>query len=394
MPKPRVLIVGASIAGPATAFWLVRAGYDITIVELAPQVRSGGNGVDIREQALAVTEPMGLLPRIRERAMDSAGMRFVDRHDRVVARIDMEAMHRAIGSEDIEIARGDLAHLLHDATHNDVEYLFGDSILALDQDAAGVEVRFEHQPPRRFDLVIGADGLHSRVRRLAFGPEADFLAFKQHYFAVASADLPFGEARWATFYNTPGKAAAILRPAAGPALLNLMFRSEQPIAYDHRDIAQQRRLVRDALAGMGWRVPELLAATDAAPDFYFDSLSQVQMPSWSAGRVLLVGDAAACASPASGAGALLALIGAYRLGGELAAGGDPVAALRRYEVAHRPLVAQKQATLFTGISVPKTRLGIIARNLVAGSPLLGLLAGRPSTVEPLRDYDFSAAALA
>lgn len=391
--KPRVLIAGASIAGPCVAFWLARAGYEVNIVELAPSLRPGGNGVDVREQAVFVAERMGLLGHIQEAATDMVGMRFVDARDRQLAGIDMLAAQRGTGTKDVEIGRGDLAQILFEATRNDVEYIFGDSIRSIAEDAAGVDVGFEHGPARRFDLVIGADGMHSGVRRLAFGPESSFVRFKQHYFAVATADIGVGEKRWITFYNTPGKSIGIYRPANRPAQVYVAFRSEEPLSYDYRDVAGQRRLVREAYAGIGWHARALLDAVDGAPDFYFDALSQVQMPTWSKGRIALVGDAAYCASPASGAGALLSLIGAYRLAGELvAAGGDHNLGFERYEAAHRPLVAAKQAKLFTGISVPKTRLGIWVRNAVVGSPLLSLLTGlAPNQPEPLPSYDFAAA---
>ena len=324
------------------------------------------------------------------------GMRFVDAGDRQLTSVDMLAAQRKAGSKDVEIARGDLARILYEATSNDVEYVFGDTVQAIAEDTGGVEVSFEHQPARRFDLVVGADGMHSGVRRLVFGPERQFVRFKQHYFAVATADIGLGDSHWITFYNTPGKAAGISRPASGPAQAYFTFRSEAPLAIDYRDLAGQRRLVHEAFSGTGWHVPALLAAMEGAPDFYFDALSQVQMPAWSKGRVALVGDAAYCASPAAGAGALLSLIGAYRLAGELAASpGDHRTGLARYEAAHRPLVAQKQAQLFTGILVPRTRLGIRLRNAVVGSPLLSLMAAlAPGKLDPLPGYDFAGAALA
>lgn len=324
------------------------------------------------------------------------GMRFVDAGDRQLTSVDMLAAQRKAGSKDVEIARGDLARILYEATSNDVEYVFGDTVQAIAEDTGGVEVSFQHQPARRFDLVVGADGMHSGVRRLMFGPERQFVCFRQHYFAVATADIGLGDSRWITFYNTPGKAAGISRPASGPAQAYFTFRSEAPLAIDYRDLAGQRRLLHEAFSGTGWHVPALLAAIEGAPDFYFDALSQVQMPAWSKGRVALVGDAAYCASPAAGAGALLSLIGAYRLAGELAASpGDHRTGLARYEAAHRPLVAQKQAQLFTGILVPRTRLGIRLRNAVVGSPLLSLMAAlAPGKLDPLPGYDFAGAALA
>jgi 2-polyprenyl-6-methoxyphenol hydroxylase-like FAD-dependent oxidoreductase len=391
--RPKVLIVGASIAGPTAAFWLVRAGFDVTIVEQAPELRRGGNGVDIRSEALAVVERMGLTSAVRAKVLRIEGMRFVDHRDRERARMPLEAMERMVGSEDLEIKRGDLAELLFDATKNDVNYIFGETIKTIEQDEGGVDVTFAKGRPRRFDLVIGADGLHSSVRRSVFGAEEEFLKFKQHYFAFLNVDLPMGEHGWVTFYNEPGKSAAIFRAEPGLGQINFMFRSDTPLSYDYRDVDKQRDLLRQAFTGLGWHVPALLEKTDSAPNFYFDALAQVQMPSWSSGRVVLVGDAAYCASPASGAGALLGLTGAYRLAGELATHGISSAALTGYEAAHRPLVAQKQKQLFTGLSTPRTRLGIITRNWLLSPPLNALISRMQGKETPadIHEYRFPTA---
>lgn len=391
--RPKVLIVGASIAGPTAAFWLVRAGFDVTIVEQAQELRRGGNGVDIRSEALAVVERMGLTSAVRAKVLRIEGMRFVDHRDRERARMPLEAMERMVGSEDLEIKRGDLAELLFDATKNDVNYVFGETIKTLQHDEGGVDVTFAKGSPRRFDLVIGADGLHSSVRRSVFGAEEEFLKFKQHYFAFLNVDLPMGEHGWVTFYNEPGKSASIFRAEPGLGQINFMFRSDTQLNYDYRDVEKQRALLRQAFTGLGWHVPALLEKTDSAPNFYFDALAQVQMPSWSSGRVVLVGDAAYCASPASGAGALLALTGAYRLAGELATHGISSAALSGYEAAQRPLVAQKQKQLFTGLSTPRTRLGIITRNWLLSPPLHALISRMQGKDTPadIHEYRFPTA---
>ncbi|MGN7778606.1 FAD-dependent monooxygenase [Mycolicibacterium sp. 22603] len=387
MTIPRILIAGASIAGPATAFWLARAGFEVTIVEQSPVLRRGGNGVDIRSEALTVIDRMGLSEDVRDRAMVNHGMRFLDRSGRQRVRFPTTEVENMVGSEDIEITRGDLAHLLYAATESDVEYIFGDTVTELTHDDAGVDVTFARTPGRRFDAVIGADGIHSKVRRAAFGPEHDFRVFKQHYYAVASIDSTMGEAFWTTFYNEPGRSVALYRDSAGHGLVTFTFHSRTPLSYDYRDITAQRRLLRDAFADSGWHIPALLDAAEAAGDFYFDALDQVSMPSWSTGRVALVGDAAYCASPASGAGALLALTGAYRLAGELSRSDSPHAAFLRYETAQRPLVAAKHAHLFTYITVPRTRLGIVARNIMLSSPLPRMLGRRSShSTNNLPDY--------
>jgi 2-polyprenyl-6-methoxyphenol hydroxylase-like FAD-dependent oxidoreductase len=365
----QILISGASIAGPTVAFWLAKHGFRPTVVERAPGLRTGGNGVDVRGQAVEVAERMGIMPRIRAAATDVIGTSFVDSTNRSVARIDMQAIQRKYGSGEVEIMRGDLVAILHQATKDGVEYVFDDSIRTLQQDDDGVTVSFDRGATRRFDLVIGADGLHSVVRRLVFGPEERFLRYLRHYFAFATADPALGADRWMTIYNLPGKMAGVYRSGnhAG-AKAYLMFRQLEPLTYDHRDLEQQRRLLAGVLAD---------------PELYFDSLSQVRMPSWSSGRVTLVGDAAHCASPVCGCGAMLGMIGAYRLAGELSAGqGDHRAAFARYEEGHRPLVERSQSNLFTGLVAPKSRAGIWARNTMARLPLVSALAGLERRLQP------------
>jgi len=375
----RILISGASIAGQTLAYWLARHGLRPTVIERAPGLRSGGQGVDIRDEALSIVDRMGLLPQIRDVAADVAGMRFVDAGDRTKSRVDMESIRRKQNSDEIEIMRGELVRLLHDATKNDVEYVYGDSIRELRQDGGGVTVSFERGATRRFDLVIGADGLHSTVRRLAFGPESQFLRYMDHYFAFANADAALGDDRTVTMFNTPGRMAGIYRSGThAQAKAYFIFRRAEPLSYDFRDVDEHKRLLTEEFGDQrAWRVPQLLAGALADPDLYFDALSQVRMDNWATGRVALVGDAAYCASPASGAGAELAIVGAYRLAEELAASPtDHEAALRRYEQGHRPLVVRKQQIgPNLRLMVPKSRLGMWVRNTVTRLPLMEAMAG-------------------
>jgi 2-polyprenyl-6-methoxyphenol hydroxylase-like FAD-dependent oxidoreductase len=384
----RILISGASIAGLTLAHWLARRGFRPVVVERAPALRAGGNGVDVRGHASEVAERMGIMPRVRELAADVRGIKFVDAADRAVARVNMQLMD----PDGVEIMRGDLVALLREVTG--AEILFGDSVKALRQDDDGVTVNFEHAPAERFDLVVGADGMHSHMRRLAFGPEAEFIRHKDHYFAFANADAALGEDRWVTMFNTPGRMAGIYRSGNHVQAKAYFAYRSGPLVYDHRDLAVHKRLVRDAFANQAsWRTGELLDSAMADPDFYFDACAQVHLPTWSAGRVVLVGDAAWCASPASGAGAELALVGAYRLAGELAAagGGHPLA-FARYEAAQRPLVAAKQqigANL--RLMLPRTEGGVCVRNTLARLPLMKAASAverraQARNARPLPDY--------
>jgi 2-polyprenyl-6-methoxyphenol hydroxylase-like FAD-dependent oxidoreductase len=384
----QILISGASIAGLTLAHWLTRYGFRPVVVERAAELRTGGNGVDVRGQAGEVAERMGIMPRVRALTADVLGIKFVDAADRAVARVDM----RTLDPSSVEIMRGDLVALLREVT--DVEILFGDSIRGLEQDGDGVTATFEKAPARRFELVVGADGMHSHVRRLAFGPEDEFVRHKDHYFAFANADAALGEDRWVTMFNTPGRMAGIYRSGNhAQAKAYLAFRSA-PLNYDHRDPSVHKRLVSDAFRDQtSWRTRELLDSALADPDFYFDACAQVQMTSWSAGRVVLTGDAAWCPSPAAGAGAELALVGAYSLAGELAAaGGDYRSAFNRYDAALRPLVAARQQIgPNIRLMLPRTEIGRRVRNTLVRLPLLkaaSAMEGRAQrrNARPLTEY--------
>lgn len=373
----KVLVSGASLAGLTLAYWLNRYGFTVTIVERAPALRDGGNGVDVQDQALQVAERMGILPLIKKAATDVQGMSFVNERGNSLARIDMAAIQQASDPGQTEIMRGELARILYDLVKDTTKMLFNDSITAIDQNNAGARVTFEHAPARTFDLVIGADGFHSTVRRLVFGPEKQFTHYLGYYAAFADAPADMSENRWMTIYNEPGRMAGLYRSGnqAG-AKSYFLFRQAEPLTYDYHNMDEQNELLRTGMAGMKWHTAALLDRAMLDPAFYFDSLSQIRMPSWSQGRVALVGDAAYCASPVTGAGALLAMVGAYRLAGELyAAKGDHIIGYKAYETGMRPLAARKQAQPFTGLLAPKSKPGIAIRNLTARSPLLRMASG-------------------
>jgi len=335
-----ILISGASVAGPALAWWLSRHGFRPTVVERAPQLRGGGYAVDFRGAAhLSVLAKMGILDAITARQTRLSATTIVDQQGRAVAR-----MPAHVFAGDVEILRGDLAHILYEATQDTTEYLFGDSISMLGERPGGVDVSFEHAPPRTFSLVIGADGLHSNVRRLSFGEHDRFIEDLGLCVSIFSMPDSAGLDHAGLLCSVPGRTAGVFAAGDDRAIAQLFF-AAPGVSYDHRDTARQQQIVAEAFEGMGWRVRELMAAMAQAPDFYFDTVSQVHLDRWSAGRVALTGDAAWAAGP-GGNGTGSAVVGAYVLAGELAAArGDHQTAFARYERLLRPYVAkgQKQA---------------------------------------------------
>lgn len=393
MKNATVLISGASVAGPALAYWLGRCGFAPTLVEIAPRLRDGGYAVDFRGPTnLAVLERMGVLDDLRDVQTGGCAMRFVDETGRQLLHLPPE-----FTGGDIEVLRSDLSRVLYEHSHDRAEYVFGDSIAGLTETPDGIEVEFEHGAPRTFDLVIGADGMHSGVRRLAFGPESEFVRHLGYY--VAGWEVPnhlglVGESR---MHNVPGKVAGVAHDHRDPkkAGTTFLFASEE-LAYDRRDPEQQKKLVADAFVGVGWETPVLIEELWDAPDLYFDSISRVDLPSWSRGRVALVGDAA-CGATVGGMGTGTAIVGAYVLAGELAAAdGDHREAFARYEHIVRPSAqrCQKGGDRTGKFLAPRTVLGMRARNRLLGTPFLldlMLKEGRKVTsTMDLPDYRFGA----
>ncbi|UGT64533.1 FAD-dependent monooxygenase [Nocardia asteroides] len=342
MPN-RVLIAGASIAGPALAHWLKRWGAEVTVVERAPELRPGGQAVDARGVTKEVIRRMGLDAAVRAARTKTAGAHTVDADGNVLETFSAEDDGGDGYIADIEILRGDFSRVLYDATRADVEYRFGDRIAELTQDADGVEVTFASGDRRRFELVIGADGLHSSLRALVFGPHERFVHHLGHMLAFYSVPNEFGLDRWLLDHQEPGRSAG-LRPIrdAEQAMAIFTF-AASGVAVDHRDISAQKALLRERMAGLGWETERILAHLDDTPDFYLDQVAQVKMEHWSSGRVALLGDAAFSSSPLSGQGTGLALVGAYLLAGELAAAGwDPEAGFPAYERRMRPFVEANQ----------------------------------------------------
>jgi 2-polyprenyl-6-methoxyphenol hydroxylase-like FAD-dependent oxidoreductase len=376
-----VLISGASIAGPTLAWWLCRSGFTPTVVEQTPELRAGlgGHAVDLFGPAVDVAEWMGILPQVLA-ARTQTDQVTLEHPGRSPAEVDLGQLVAGISDRHVEIMRGELTSILHQATRDDVEYRFGDWIRSLDQHGDGVEVSFEHGPPRRFGLVVGADGLHSGVRRLTFGDEAPLRHWLGGYLGVFSLPNYRGLDGRMVAYSAPDRSVAMYPVRqTGQARALFLFRTAQELSYDHRDLDRQRRLLAEAFTQDGWEVPRLLAELEHAPDFYFDSISQIRMPSWSSGRVTLVGDAGYCPGPAVGGGTALAVVGAQVLADELrAAGGDPAAAFPSYETRMREAV-QRFRTI--GPTVMKTLIPATPFQVWLTTQALRLVPRLPVTLQ-------------
>jgi 2-polyprenyl-6-methoxyphenol hydroxylase-like FAD-dependent oxidoreductase len=358
----RVLISGASIAGPVLAYWLTRYGFTVTVVERAPTLRkTGGHAVDLFRPAMDISERMGVLPRVEKMATGSDRMTVYRRGAARPVTVDLVKVFRAASDRHVEIMRDDLSEIYYEAGSDGVEYVFGDSITSI---SAEGEVTFERGAPRRFDVVVGADGLHSNVRRLVFGEESRFSAFIGAYLAVLTMPNDLGLDAEYIGHVDVGRIAGIYGARhLDDARAVFLFRSARELDYHHRDVPRQKELLREAFAGMHGDVTGWLGELDRTPAFYFDSITQLRMDTWSKGRVTLVGDAGYCPGPAVGGSTSLAVIGAYVLAGELAeAGGDHQRAFAAYEREMGELVRRSRAFALGAARslIPGSRLGVLA----------------------------------
>ena len=387
MSTKTVLISGASVAGPALAAWLDRYGFQVTVVERAATLRAGGQAIDFKGQTqLTVLERMGAREEIFRRQTGRTDMQFLDASGRQLAVMTGEFL-----GGDVEILRGDLSAVFYQRTAGRCEYLFGDSITALTETADGVYAEFENAPARTFDLVVGCDGVHSAVRRLAFGPERDYVRHLGYYYAVAGAPawgMQSGRPQRsvAQACNAPGRLAV----KGGSKASHLYIFAAPQLGYDRHDVAAQRRHVVEQFAAVGGEVPGMLAELPGLDDFYLDSMSQVRMRGqYTIGRIALAGDSA-YGNTLGGVGTGLAVVGAYVLAGELAvADGDHTVAYARYnEIMRRyaKIAGQSNAGRFLA---PRTAPGIRARNWFLGSRAFGLMlkyADNAANDIELQDY--------
>jgi 2-polyprenyl-6-methoxyphenol hydroxylase-like FAD-dependent oxidoreductase len=368
MTVKTALISGVGIAGPTLAFWLKAAGFQPTLVENAPALRAGGYVIDFWGLGYDIAERMGL-----RRSIDRAGyhmreLRIVDARGRRVSGFGTRVFDELTGGRYVTIGRSELSRLLYEKIKDGTEVIFGDEIVGLEERGDAVEVKFKHASERRFDLVIGADGLHSTVRRLTFGPQDRFE--KRLGYMVAAFEArgyrPRDEDVY-VMYGEPGRMLGRVALRDDRTLFLFVFAADADTQAALLDEPAQKAFLHARYGSDNWECAHILGELDRTRDLYFDRVSQIVMPSWSRGRVALVGDAAFCISLVAGQGAALAMTAAYVLAGELAkADGRHAEGFGNYEKALRAFVDSKQqaAERFATAFAPRTRWGLFFRNQV------------------------------
>jgi 2-polyprenyl-6-methoxyphenol hydroxylase-like FAD-dependent oxidoreductase len=364
----RVVINGAGIAGPTLAYWLRKSGHEVLLVEESPQLRSGGYAIDFWGVGYDIAEKMGLLPRIKELGYQIKELRYVDRQGHRCGGFSVDVFRRMTDGRFTEIARSDLAATIYHALDEKVETIFNDSIAGIKDTGNSVRVTFDHAAAREVDLVFGADGLHSRVRELAFGAETEFeVSLNYHVAAFEIAGYRPRDELIAVTCGVPGKQITRLSIRDDKTLFLFVFRNEYLAADGQADDNERKSTLRKVFADVGWECPRIFEAMETVRGIYFDRVSQIRMDRWTQGRTALIGDAAACASLLAGEGTGLAMAEAYVLAGELqACGGDHRAAFARYEERMMPFLKRKQETAakFASSFAPKTPFGVAFRNQV------------------------------
>ena len=363
--ETNVLVSGASFAGLSMAYWMNRLGYKVTIVERANELRKGGTPVNIRGNTVDIVKRMELFEQIVANRIMMERLDFKNADDVTEGSILLKKEEDQLTDDECEIERNTLLNVLFDAVKNDVDFVFNDSVSALNEIAGGVQVTFETGPQRVFDLVFGCDGLHSTVRKLWFGDETKYMHFLEQYFSITIVNKLLISENTSQLYNVPGK-AVMLNAYNNKTDIIFCFVSEEEIPYDYRDEEQQRKIIREQFTGESWKTAKLLEEVEKSKTFYFDKLCQIKMPSWTKGRVALVGDAGYCASPAAGMGGSLAIDGADALADAFQKhGGDFALAFQDYNKNLRPFIEEVQAeAVRTGIEslAPRTEEAIRKRN--------------------------------
>lgn len=366
MNNKNILISGAGIAGTALAFWLKKYGFNPTIIEIAPKLREGGYAIDFMGAGYDVALKMGIADELKKVDIDFSKLKLVDKDDREIGSMNYQKVKNLMDGRAMTLLRSGLAKTIYHSLNNEIEIIFDNTIEQIEQDENKVIVNFKNGNSRNFDLVIGADGLHSIVRKLIFGEENKFEKYLGYFTSSYTINnYSIGNNAF-SMYNYPYKQVAIYSNNKNQTTTFFIFNSSEKLKYNHHDTEKQKQILRQEFENGGWKCPELLSALDKTNDFYFDSVSQIKMDKWSKGRVTLVGDAGYCPSLLSGKGSTLAMVGAYILAGELKeANGNYQQAFEEYEKQFKPFMEKKQklAQSFAKSFVPKSYFGIRLRNL-------------------------------
>ena len=357
MKDQKILVTGASLTGPTLAYWLNRYGFEVIVAERAPELRLGGQNIDVKGPAQEIARKMGIEEIIREKNTTEAGMRWVNSQNKTLAEFSKDSSLSM--TQELEILRGDLVQILYDHTKGDVDYRFGEYITDLKQSDDHVDVTFSSGKSETFDLVIVAEGIGSHTRKLAFSkqPEFKFLGLYTAYLTIEKAST---DSDWARWCNAPNGIVFLLRPDNyGSTRASITFRAEED-EYKGLSLEEQKTALIDRIKGSGWESDRLIKEIRKTKDLYFDRISQVKVPGWSEGRIAVVGDAAYCATPIAGKGTDLAMAGAYLLAGEISAANTYQKAFNAYEDRMRPYVekCQKLPPGIPKLVYPQSRLGL------------------------------------
>lgn len=366
MNNRNILISGAGIAGTTLAFWLKQFAFNPTIIEVAPKLREGGYAIDFMGAGYDVAAKMGIIPSLEEVDLNISKLSFVDANNRERGSMNYRKVKELMNNRALTLLRSDLAKVIYNSLDKDTEIIFGDSIKKIEQDDVKLVVTFHSGLTRTFDLLVGADGLHSNVRNLVFGNESQFEKYYGYYTSSFTLDNFSYEGNAFSMYNVPYKQVSVYSYNQ-KTIAFFIFTSPEKLSYSHHDIAKQKQILKEQFMDSGWKCRELVSQIESTDDFYFDSISQIKMENWSKGRVTLVGDACYCPSLLSGKGSTLAIVGAYILAGELKqANGDYKKAFEAYQKIFKPFMRKKQkaAQGFAKSFVPKSNFGIWVRNLV------------------------------
>ena len=363
--EKKVLVSGASIAGLSTAYWMNKLGYNVTVVEIANEPRISGAAVDLRGNTVDIAKRMGIFEQLKARRLSVEMIEFKNADDVTEGSIVLKSQDAELPDDEIEIERDKFLGILVDELKNDVEFIFNNNIMALNETKDAINVTFKNGTQRAFDLVFGCDGIHSGVRKIWFGHEKEYTYFLEAYFSITIVNKLLIKQKTMQMYNVPDKAIT-LNAYNNKTDIIFCFVSEKEIPYDYRDAEQQRNIILEQFAEQSWRTAELLEEVQHSKNFYFDKFCQIKMPSWTKGRVALVGDAGYCASPAAGMGASLSMNGAAALADALEKhNGDFNLAFQDYNKNFRPFIDEVQATAELNVRenfIPRTEEAIRKRN--------------------------------